>query len=33
VIDGKIAGGTGMSGVNSEDGARIAQAWADAVIE
>jgi glc operon protein GlcG len=33
VIDGKIAGGIGVSGVDSEDDAQIAQAGADAVIE
>jgi uncharacterized protein GlcG (DUF336 family) len=31
VIDGKIVGGIGVSGVDSEDDAQIAQAGADAV--
>ncbi len=32
VIDGKIVGGIGVSGVDSKDDARIAQAGADAVL-
>ena len=32
VIDGKIVGGIGVSGVDSKDDAQIAQAGADAVL-
>jgi len=32
VLDGKIIGGIGVSGVDSKDDAQIAQAEADAVL-